>query len=896
MDNKEYNRIFLNLRTISNLYKSNVTQDELMIVESFLTLMRKENALKGNNFINKVDLRDVIFQEVQNSSNEELKLLFEQQIEALIKTIRKPYLEKLYNVFHEISDFFIKNYCTEFFDQQLNNFFNSKRRLGSDALQPKELTAVLNSFRPQDKEPYSYYNPFAGLASLSLNIQKNTNYLGEELDSSIWILAKLRLLIYDTPVNFKLENSDSILSLEKKEKYDFICFNPPFNLKLSNSKYDSIVKQNEYSSKKNANTLIFSSLLKKLNPDGKMVFVVPDGFLTAFNRNDKSLRKHLVDSNLLDKVISLPQRIYNFTGVKSSIIVLSNDTKRNPKVQFVDASDFIHTAETKVNKIDLIRTLKAINGENSTKVKWVAKNEIIRLDYSLAVDRYMLDDFDGVYLEEFASIIQGDDADIKGAIKKARAGLIGTSVGAGLTGVLGGIGVAMGAFAFPFAIPAIAISSLAASYLSKNKGKVIKTSNLKNDRFDFKLNIDQITVTDIPKSHKMISESCILLSNIGGTIKPNYFKFIDEPIFIDQNITALKIDENVSRLDYIVNEFHSPYILDQIKAFTVGSALQSIRKKDILRIKFLLPSIQEQKIKVEGAKQAHMQNLAREFRLKQELLGLKEQTDRNFKSVLHTMRQYLNALKTNVGGTSKFIEKYGNQEVNLNTIYSKNLNQTFGEHLTSLEGTITSMTKLLDSYENKDTNTKSEVLRLESLVEEAQNRFKNPDKFRFEKIYIDYDAFSSELGYQDQYIDINKEDFFKVFSNIVYNAINHGFTSKKKNYIIRTAIFNGKKNNEFILEISNNGEALPENFTYNDLITRGEKSTTSKGSGTGGSDIKNILSKYKAHFELISNEKEEFPVKYILHFPQNTIIDRMEQLGYQERSHTNINLKENNNE
>ena len=45
MDSKEYNEIFLRLRTLSNLYKSNVPEDELMIVESFFTLLRKEGLL-----------------------------------------------------------------------------------------------------------------------------------------------------------------------------------------------------------------------------------------------------------------------------------------------------------------------------------------------------------------------------------------------------------------------------------------------------------------------------------------------------------------------------------------------------------------------------------------------------------------------------------------------------------------------------------------------------------------------------------------------------------------------------------------------------------------------------------------------------------------------------------
>tara|TARA_R110002074_G_scaffold226032_1_gene397679 strand:- start:1136 stop:3802 length:2667 start_codon:yes stop_codon:yes gene_type:complete len=887
MDSKEYNEIFLRLRTLSNLYKSNVPEDELMIVESFFTLLRKEGLLiESESNLSAINYKLRIQKCVDQSDNNQIKELYYNHIKSICDSVRKTYLGPLYNSYLNISDYFIKNYSREFFDQQLNNFFNSKRSLGSDALQPKELTAILNSFRPQNKEAYSYFNPFAGLASLTTNIQNDTNYLGEELNTSIWVLAKLRLLIYDKPDNFKLVNRDSILALENDEKFDFICFNPPFNLKLRDSRYNSIIELNEFGSKINANALIFSSLLEKLNPDGKMVFVVPDGFLTSSNQKEKAFRKHLIENSLIDMVISLPQRIYNFTGIKSSIIVMSKNTNKGNRVKFIDISECVDSTAKRINKIDLISALQVINSENTTLSQWIELEKIKKSDYHLAVGRYMLDDFDGRFLADFTTIQPGINLKTK-SLKVVGGGLGSVTFALEDTGKINSKRKVFSVF------------SNVAKYLKINKGKVVKIRDLKNDRFDYKLDSEQLEVVELIKQYKMISESCLLLSNIGGNIKPTYFEYKNEPIFINHNITALKVDKNVSTIDYLINELHLDYVLEQVNAFSKGAAISTISRKDILNIKIGLPSLQEQEAKVQGAKSAFLQSIGRELRLKEELLGFKQQSDRNFKSVLHTMRQYLNALKTNVGGTSIFIEKYGSQGINLDTVYSKNLNQTFGEHLASLEGTISSMTKLLDSYENKDTKTKSEVLRLENIVQEAQNRFKNPDIFRFEKVYIDHDAFASELGYLDQFVDINKEDFFKVFSNIVFNAVDHGFIDEKKRnnyYTIRTAILNGTEKNEFILEISNNGESMPENFSYNDLVTRGEKSTSGLGSGTGGSDIKNILVKYNAYFELFSDENDGFPVKYILHFPQKTIIDQMEQNGYPLGSSTSINYKQSNND
>jgi type I restriction enzyme M protein len=51
------------------------------------------------------------------------------------------------------------------------------------------------------------------------------------------------------------------------------------------------------------------------------------------------------------------------------------------------------------------------------------------------------------------------------------------------------------------------------------------------------------------------------------------------------------------------------------------------------------------------------------------------------------------------------------------------------------------------------------------------------------------------------------------------------------------------------------------------LITRGEKTSDSKGSGTGGADIKELVEKYEGTFNLLNQENELFPVTYILSFP-----------------------------
>ena len=239
-------------------------------------------------------------------------------------SIRKTYIGPLYDVYLKISDYFIDNYAQEFIDQEIKTAISSRRVGSGGAMQPMELTALLNSFC--DKEnTVDYYNPFAGLASLSLILPKHIDYRGEELFPFPWLLGKLRMLVYDRPKTWQFEKTDSFaewLKHEEEELYDFICFNPPFNMSYSNQ-YKELFKHNKYLNPQNANSLIISECFKLLRPGGKMVFLMTTGFLSSSSVKDKQLKRDLVENGHVEKIIALPSKILNHTNISVNIIVVT---------------------------------------------------------------------------------------------------------------------------------------------------------------------------------------------------------------------------------------------------------------------------------------------------------------------------------------------------------------------------------------------------------------------------------------------------------------------------------------------------------------------------------------------------------------------------------------------
>ena len=101
------------------------------------------------------------------------------------------------------------------------------------------------------------------------------------------------------------------------------------------------------------------------------------------------------------------------------------------------------------------------------------------------------------------------------------------------------------------------------------------------------------------------------------------------------------------------------------------------------------------------------------------------------------------------------------------------------------------------------------------------------------------------------------------------------YLGKKRNYMHEMCTFKNDNDiliyfdddeNKCVLEISNNGFPLAEDFDFVRLVTWGEKTSDSAGKGIGGADILKIMENHNGSFELVNNPMEEFPVTYKLSF------------------------------
>ncbi|HID6232207.1 TPA: N-6 DNA methylase, partial [Klebsiella pneumoniae] len=135
-----------------------------------------------------------------------------------------------------------------------------------------------------------------------------------------------------------------------------------------------------------------SHMIETLKPGtGRMGVVVPHGVLFRGSSEGK-IRQKLIDENLLDAVIGLPEKLFYGTGIPAAILIFKKQ-KVDDKVLFIDASREFKAgknqnqlSEENIKKI--VKTYR--DGDNVEKYAYLASlKEIQDNDYNLNIPRYV---------------------------------------------------------------------------------------------------------------------------------------------------------------------------------------------------------------------------------------------------------------------------------------------------------------------------------------------------------------------------------------------------------------------------------------------------------------------------------------------------------------------------
>lgn len=224
---------------------------------------------------------------------------------------------------------------------------------------------------------------------------------GQEAIGSTWSLAKMNMFLHGED-NHKIEWGDTIRNPKLLDKdgsllhFDIVTANPPFSLDKWGHEDAEDDKFNRFRRgvppKTKGDYAFILHMIETLKPKtGRMGVVVPHGVLFRGSSEGK-IRKQLIDENLLDAVIGLPEKLFYGTGIPAAILVFKKD-KADNKVLFIDASREFKAGKnqnllTENNIKKIVETYRA--REDEDKYAYLASpEEVQENDYNLNIPRYV---------------------------------------------------------------------------------------------------------------------------------------------------------------------------------------------------------------------------------------------------------------------------------------------------------------------------------------------------------------------------------------------------------------------------------------------------------------------------------------------------------------------------
>ncbi len=296
------------------------------------------------------------------------------------------------------------------YEYLIKHFAASSGKSAGEFYTPPEVSDLL-SIILEPVEGDTICDPACGSGSLLMKcgkqIQKNFNgskqyaLFGQEAIGSTWSLAKMNMFLHGED-NHRIEWGDTIRNPKLQDKeggllhFDVVTANPPFSLDKwghENAADDHFGRfRRGVPPKTKGDYAFISHMIETLKPQtGRMGVVVPHGVLFRAS-SEGTIRKQLIDENLLDTVIGLPEKLFFGTGIPAAILLFKKQ-KDDSNVLFIDASREFKSGKnqnvlTTENIQKIVDTVKART--TTDKYSYLATTEeIADNDYNLNIPRYV---------------------------------------------------------------------------------------------------------------------------------------------------------------------------------------------------------------------------------------------------------------------------------------------------------------------------------------------------------------------------------------------------------------------------------------------------------------------------------------------------------------------------
>ena len=327
------------------------------------------------------------------------------QIEILLEEFNCPQLDFSFsNISHDI--------LGDIFTYLIFELSADQGKRGGEFMTPPEISKLVAALvRPSLND--LVYDPACGTGYLLLTVKSEVengkcSLFGQELHHSTWALAKMNMILHGE-IDAKIEWGNTLTNpafTEHKhlKKFNIVVANIPFSSRWNS---DVIRKDDEPFNRfergmppksKGDYAFILHMIESALPQKGRVAVVVPHGVLFR-EAIEKTIRKRLIEDNLLDAVIGLPANLFPGTAIPAAILIFDRSRESEGKhedredVIFIDASREYQQENSKnhLKGEEIYKIIKTYTErKNIGKYSHVVSlEEIIENDFNLNVSRYV---------------------------------------------------------------------------------------------------------------------------------------------------------------------------------------------------------------------------------------------------------------------------------------------------------------------------------------------------------------------------------------------------------------------------------------------------------------------------------------------------------------------------
>ena len=291
----------------------------------------------------------------------------------------------------------------------IKNFASDAGRKAGEFYTPPEVSTLMAEIMDLN-EGEEVCDPTCGSGSLLMKCgqkvkakfgSKKYALYGQESIGSTWALAKMNMFLHGED-NHRIEWGDTIRNPklldadDRLKHFDVVVANPPFSLEkwghdtAAGDRFGRF--RRGLPPKTKGDYAFILHMVETMKPrTGRMAVVAPHGVLFR-GSSEGVIRQKLIEENLLDCVIGLPEKLFYGTGIPAAILIFRKNKKDN-NVLFIDAAREYKSGKnqnqlTQDNIDKIVATYRA--RQSVDKYAFIAPPEKLKEnDYNLNIPRYV---------------------------------------------------------------------------------------------------------------------------------------------------------------------------------------------------------------------------------------------------------------------------------------------------------------------------------------------------------------------------------------------------------------------------------------------------------------------------------------------------------------------------